>query len=458
VSTQHVELPPGVGETMLSPGTGLEGPLPASSSAGDKAGPERRDPARKMGPLQILRLGGAVTLLVATGSFLFRDWETLNSVPFYVQLLLTTVLLSVAGVACGAFLREAKGARTFLAIALYAVPLNFAALGGLVLVTDVGAPLLAGSILLTTGVASLVLGGVAWVGLRALARPHARSLWLALMGGCLLLLVPSRELNFVTPALGAGLVLTAVYQRFSLGSSVALNTFEGWLARVAVVVPVALLGARTVIYYSGEESFFLTLFSGASVFAWVTSGRVESPTWRSVLDAVALTSALVACCVLPFVLNPILGDASAYGFDVLQYGWAVVGVSFGAVLGLMGVTALRGRRFFTGSAGVVAVVGMGISLLAYEAAVSASLTTILVAAAVIAFGYSRRSSVACGAGLLLAVGGCVGLFIGITEFETLKSWPTFAVLGALAIVTASVIERKGAALKRSARRLRSRFA
>ena len=58
---------------------------------------------------------------------------------------------------------------------------------------------------------------------------------------------------------------------------------------------------------------------------------------------------------------------------------------------------------------------------------------------------------------MLAIAGAVGLFIGITELETLNSWPTFAVLGALAIVTASVIERKGAVMKLRMRRLRARF-
>ncbi len=416
---------------------------------------------RKVGALQMLRFGGAVTLLVATGSFLFRDWELLHSVPFYVQLLVTTVLLSIAGLSCGAFLREAKGARTFLAIALYAVPLNFAALGGLVLAADVsglGAPLLAGSTLLTLGVSALVLSGVAWVGLRALARPHARSLWFALLAGSLLLLAPFRELSFVTPAVGVGLVGAALYQRFLLGSSAALNTLEGWLARVAVVVPVLLLLARTVVYYEGDAAFYVIAFGGVSAFVWVTARRIESRRLRVALDVSTVAFAFFACCFLPTLLRPILGDASAdYGLDILQYGCAVVGISFGAVLALMSVSAKQGRRVYANAAGVVAVAGMGVTLFAYEAAVPAALVALLGAASVVAFGYARRSAVSCGAGLLLAVAGTVGLVVGLAELETLSSWPTFAVLGAVAIVTASVIERRGVALKRRMLRVRARF-
>ncbi len=458
-------------ETMLSLEIGDAAPIsaPRAPEAGDGPGPgvgakpgagAKPGVGRKFGALQVLRLAGAVTLLTATGSFLFRDWEMLHSVPVYVQLLVTTVLLSVAGLACGAFLREAKGARTFLSIALYAVPLNFAALGGLVFasgasVTD--APLLAGSTLLTTSISSVVLAGVAWVGFRALARPHARSLWLALLAGSALLLIPLRELWFVTPLLGVGLVATALYQRFSLPSSAALNTFEGWVARAAVMVPAVLLLARTMVYYDADPAFYVVAFGGMSAFAWVTSGRVESRGFRVALEMASVALAAVACCSLPFAAEPFVGDPEAEGWDILQYGWAFVSVSFGAVLALMGATAATGKRFYNGAAGVVAVVGMGITLLSYDAAVPAALASILVAASAVAFGYGTRSAVACGAGLLLTVAGVVGLFVGITELETLRSWPTFAVLGALAIVTASLIERKGAAMKRQVTRLRTRF-
>ena len=81
---------------------------------------------------RLLRGVGALALLAAASSFLLQHWESGGDVWRYYALLAHTGLLGVLGFAWGLRAGDAKGARTFLALAAGLVPAHFSILGGLV--------------------------------------------------------------------------------------------------------------------------------------------------------------------------------------------------------------------------------------------------------------------------------------------------------------------------------------
>ena len=81
---------------------------------------------------RLLRVFGAAVLLASVSVFLLQGWQSGNDVNRYLLMLAHTVLLAGTGFASGHWIREMKGARLFLAMALVSVSVNFAILGGLV--------------------------------------------------------------------------------------------------------------------------------------------------------------------------------------------------------------------------------------------------------------------------------------------------------------------------------------
>ena len=79
-----------------------------------------------------LRMLGAGVVTISISLFLFQNWDTGNDIQRYFLLLAQTVLLAGSGLLTAQVLREYKGARVFLLLALVASIANFAILGALI--------------------------------------------------------------------------------------------------------------------------------------------------------------------------------------------------------------------------------------------------------------------------------------------------------------------------------------
>ena len=77
----------------------------------------------------ILRILGAGAVLIAMYSFLVKGWDNGDDMFRYFLMLGHTGALAAIGLASGYWLKESKGARLLLTLALISVPANFAILG-----------------------------------------------------------------------------------------------------------------------------------------------------------------------------------------------------------------------------------------------------------------------------------------------------------------------------------------
>ena len=73
-----------------------------------------------------------MAVLFSLYTFLMRGWEGSSVLIRYLMLLGHTGALATIGLASGHFLKEAKGARLLLVLALISVPANFAILGAFI--------------------------------------------------------------------------------------------------------------------------------------------------------------------------------------------------------------------------------------------------------------------------------------------------------------------------------------
>jgi len=226
----------------------------------------------------LLRGTGALVIAVAFVVFLFKGWRDGDELSRYLLLLGNTLVLTFAGFASGHLLRENKGARLLISLALAVVPVNFAFLGSMTfdeLTWDPGTstgmamnlftPAAPGEALSTVtsltlvAIAVPVLGIAAWVGFLVMARRSAASLaglYLLANAG---LLIPSRE----TPTISAILLFLGVLLAVSLvrlrRADHTLATGEGTFARFALALPLMVIAGRSVWLYAPGELFYTTI-------------------------------------------------------------------------------------------------------------------------------------------------------------------------------------------------------
>lgn len=80
----------------------------------------------------LLRILGTTALLVAMYSFLVKGWQSGGDVFRYLLMLGHTGAMAAIGLASGHWLKEGKGARLLLTLALVSVAANFAILGAFI--------------------------------------------------------------------------------------------------------------------------------------------------------------------------------------------------------------------------------------------------------------------------------------------------------------------------------------
>ncbi|ADE16215.1 hypothetical protein Nhal_3163 [Nitrosococcus halophilus Nc 4] len=400
---------------------------------------------------RLLRGLGALAVVASLSIFLLQGWESGNDSYRYLLLLAHTAGLAVIGFGAGHWLRESKGARLLLLLALVSVPANFAILGAFVysasransIAYPVFATWQAESFTVTGGLiagAVLVLAPVTWLGFRVLARHSAWSLaglFLATNG---VLLIPLREEPFVAWTL-LGLTIFVLWRTARIGrGDTAMKTLEGAFARGLQFLPLALLFGRTVWLYTADAF----LFTAMSVTAFLMLRQValelnSRSKLRSFSEQLAILPALTTGLGLAAVVDKIIKGGDAYAFAV--FSWAAAAMIFEISLRTPGSGASYRRK-----AAVVMTVGLLANLVLYEG-VAAAILCLLTGMGVLVCGYLMEQRLVFGLGWVMLIAGLsFQVQYAITAFD-LGSWGSLAVLGVAAILTGSVIERHGPQLK-----------
>ncbi len=424
--------------------------IPVESARSSPSGePSSEAAARARVPTlsRILRVIGAGVLIASASSFLVHQWESGNDIQRYLALLVHTAVLCAAGFFCGLRIGDGKSARTFLAVAVAGVPAHFCILGGLLysqLSLDGGSAPVAhyatwvasspGAALLTAALALAVLAPVTWISFLALARPRARELSLAFFGLNAAILLPSRDPELVALLVGASLAAFAWLELRVFRGDTALRTLEGRGVRAMLLVPVALLLSRSVLHY--EVSWLLAaVLAAAASAALFLAGRewIRSPGLGRGIQGLATLPAFATWVCFAGALEQGVGLPSAWVLPVIA-------LPFAASLAGMSLLSVGGGALYRRAAVGVALGGLCLEL-AFFPSVLASLACLAVAIGAVAYGYllERR---------LLLLTGAVGLLYALAhhvrwavEFYAWSHWGSLALLGALVIVAASLLER-----------------
>jgi hypothetical protein len=400
---------------------------------------------------RILRAFGAAILVAAVSIFLFQGWESGNDSYRYLLLLGHTVGLAVIGFLSGHVIRESKGARLLLALALASIPANFAILGGFVY-SQFGAtasmaypafvqwttssPTAAVGIV---AIAVALLIPVMWLGFMVLTRRNAWRFSLMYLLTNVVILLPLREAHLIGwLALGLSL-LVMLFNRKALVKDSALHTAEGITARTLQFLPLAVLVGRTLWLYSADV-FLMTTMAAIVFFLMRHIAMLldKEDVKRSFLEGLSVVPAIAVGFGTASLVSDYFHDTHVF--------LPVFSLAVGGLIMELGMRAASGGSMFRRIAASIVTLGILVNLMLFGGVLMAALCLAL-GLAVVIYGYMVEQRMVFAMGAVTLLTGLGYQLSYAIHFFALGSWGSLAALGVGAIVIGSLIERHGERIK-----------
>ena len=412
---------------------------------------------------EVLRVFGALIMVASMSVFLLQGWSDGNDVQRYLKLLAQTGLLAAGGFGLSYLLKEYRGARLFFGLGLLSVPVNFTVLGALIyslFLSGGASPIYPGyakwvitdafSTGLVFSAAMLVLIPVTALGFRIMARNSSKVLTLTFLGLNALLVIPTRAPLMIGLMSSVALLLVVHTHFRQRKENPVLSTPSGVFATALLYFPIALLVARNMMIYG--LSLPLGLIVCLSVY-WVLRKLSEGDSMHSLKSmSLDLISFFVAIGVAMLATLNWLEFADAFPIQGWRIESSIANTLFCGVFLLYMVD----KKLFSGSskvnkvtvplAAIISAVVASYAAVLIDIALSSILSG-LVGASLAYFGFKHRSRLIAAAGLItIAVASTAGLH-EIVELLFQSSWIGLAVLGGIAIISASLVDRYGAVIK-----------
>jgi hypothetical protein len=409
--------------------------------------------ARMSQGARILRWIGASTLIVSAVVFVSQRWDLMDSILRYYSFLGFTAVLAGTGLFCGVVLKEAKGARTLLALAAAFLPAHFAQIGALIhsQFGDIFPP--SGSIMLlnagthaaafkTLFVALAVLVPIAYLGLASMARRAAPALTGVFLLSNAALLIPVRQPDLAAVIGSAMFGSLLILDRRLFSADPTLKSWDGRAVRTMLFVPLLVLAVRNIISYEITSLFvgFLAALIGM-IFDLVLPSILPKP--------VQPASRFVGFGLITFAWIELLGGL-VFGFHPLFPRLAdAIGNGLYIPLNVLPVSALllarsarlgpKGRNGCW-NASVIAI-GSCVFNLMFIGGLDASFLCLIVSIGAIigAFTVESRSILYVG-----ALGFAVSLLYYLIQawrIAEVSPWLALAIVGTTVVVFSSYIER-----------------
>lgn len=403
---------------------------------------ERWMDIQKLG--QLLRWMGSLLLLGASASFMLEGWDAFDSQLRYLCFLAYMLGLAGLGIVLGWRIREDKGARTLLGLAVAGIAAQFSQLGAmihsLVSVDNGTVPdaLLyqAGSWAVVAGDAAvlLLLVPVAFMGFSVLHRPEARRLSISYLLACASLLIPVRYgLPLTGLILGVLTVLLWFDGRYLAGTPHG-STTEGIVSRLLLLLPVGILLARAGFY--PQSALFLgvtTMLVGLCAFEMVPK-LLKDEVVGVWIQAATVLPVLVGWFVLADAYLPTV---------VLSTPPVLTWLPLSGLLLVLSARARGGATMYRKGAALLAAVAWMSQLMTDATPVTSFLCLAFsIGMVVVAFHYQERVLVATGvAGTIFALGYHLRFAIQLYDYSP---WGLLALTGIVVLLTASYLEKRAA--------------
>ncbi|MEM7083082.1 MAG: hypothetical protein AAF465_10140 [Pseudomonadota bacterium] len=400
---------------------------------------------------ELLRIIGAAIMVGSLSLFMLQGWLEGNDIQRYLKLLAQTVLLTAGGFGLSVWLKEQKGARLFFSLSLASVAANFTILGALIY-SIVQFDGLLGSypayaawvsqspfhVMGITTLALAILVPVTRLAFTVLARPAASWLTTTYLIGCAALLLPVRG-SVWSSLLAVGLIAFVIFRLTrSRNDDRSPGTAESRFSVLMLFAPAVILCVRSFYFYQVEELAIAAMAIAGFVLLRHMSLRAQERGVQQWLDCSALPLPFIAAVALTAGVPSIPSSLLLPSFALF-------------LMPMMGELVLRRpnttRSVVFGLVGATAVCLALLINVQVFSGIAVGTMSLFAALLVVATGYwlKRTLTMSIGvvtAGIILIVN--LGHFL---QWFHVSNWVLLSILGAGAIIMASLLDRYGAALK-----------
>ncbi|MBD3419611.1 MAG: hypothetical protein GF398_05775 [Chitinivibrionales bacterium] len=393
----------------------------------------------------IMRWGGGIVIAASAISFMLQGVYSMSPLTRHWVFLAIALLFGILGLITATILKEHKGSRSFLGIAVAAFPVLCSQLGAMYFSVfgsppdPMPQPLVFTSVTFATVAAiSLVTLAVflpiCYFGFKVFAGPRAKLLTgIYVLSNCGLLIPVRHGIGLAAVLLCVSLALHLI-DTYNFSLDFRLKNFEGYVSRVLPAIPLAILVARST-YYDTGPFFKAVLFGMFGAYLSFHCGRIA----RKVAVLRFFQAAGMSGLILGwgFFAFPVLGDINAGvrgGIMLLVIPWALI----------IGAHALIGRGVapatYVNTAAVVACSGLVFLHLIDSAPVN-SLVSLALAACIIAVGILNGQKVAFMLGCTVSLLCIVNVSVKVIDMHGSFAWIGLAVIGMLVLLLASLAEK-----------------
>ncbi len=403
----------------------------------------------------LLRGFGAAAVLLSLYSFLMRGWEGSSDLVRYLMLLGHTGILATLGLASGHYLKEAKGARLLLILALVSVVANFAILGAFILSSTTPVDLFSypqyvywqlngqTSAFLTTTGAMLILLPVIWLGFRVLARGISKQMSYLYLFSNIMLLLPLRDASLIAATVLLLTVITLYISAKTVHKHTEVKTQEGMIALLLQFLPLGVLIGRNIWLYA-PESILLTT-SAVIIFITLRQCSLLLNSDSKVRNFMELLSAAVA----------IFAGLHAYN-SMESIGMPDTGALISAIMITsamiyeISLRAIRNTNSYRILATAIATTGL-LAVIFTNGGLFTSLVTMIAGLSMSVFSYLNKQKSMFTGGVIITLASIIEQLSHIMMAFDFGYWVTLAIIGVGAILVGSMLESQGGRLKQAYR-------
>lgn len=393
---------------------------------------------------QIMRWLGGIAVAGAALRFIFADLQQSGPVTQYSAFLAFTAILTAFGWFCSIRWKDAAGGRTLLGLGAAFLPAAFGQLSGLIYAgmggTDTTLQVGLIPTLILTGISLPVLAMGSSLGMAALCRPHAKLLAIGYFLANALLLVPVRSPEGIATLAVAGFIgVVAMFAHIPKRGGLGLRTLDGLMARFAFLTCFGILFGRNIVHHSVDVTLVCAMLALPAIFlTTVLPYDVKGRRLRNI----------------SFILGSLLGFFSLitaaaevlYRFELMSYlsGESYIALFIVLFLGLVYATSwtVGGRElnYARGTVASLALLALIIELI-YGFTFPVAIAGAAAGIGSLVFGWSVREKALITVGGLAFAASAIALLAQIISLNASFHWGWLGVIGVLAIVGSSWIEK-----------------
>lgn len=392
----------------------------------------------------LLRWLGVVALAGGAAIFMMQGFQTINLVARHYVFLGIAIAFGITGFYLAIRLRETRGARTFLGLTIAAMPVLFSQLGGMLLnqvaPMDVEMPRVfmaasasAWPVALHIAITSVLMAPLVYYGFRILAGQRAYLFTSLFFLTNAALLIPIRETSIIGPLLLILIVVLQTIDTIYCKNEVRLHNLEGLAVRLMMVAPLMVMFTRS-LYYGVDNVFVGALVSGVGYILLAgVRGYLSGSGVKTIVESAGLLTIVMGwlLCAIPSAETFVSSPAGKIAFLGLPAAALIA-----ALASMPGIGATRGWSW---SAFIAAVTLTMVYCADGHPALTVLGVTVGSGYAIMAFLKGEKFPFF--AGVFMVAGGlAAGCWHAVAD-NTTFAWVFLIALGALTVVSGSLVER-----------------